>query len=192
MPVAAVARLLPLSLLLVAGLLAGCARSDPSVRAVANRKPAVAHRDPEAVKLQVVKSEDVESAIQARKGSIVVVDFWATWCPPCKRDFPHLVEMHEKLAGEGVACLSVSVDDEPDREDALAFLRQQHAEFPNYLLDEEARVWQEKWSIKGVPVVLVFDRDGKLVRKFDKDDPDNQFSPADVSNLVERMLATGE
>ncbi|MCG3128071.1 MAG: Thiol-disulfide oxidoreductase ResA [Phycisphaerae bacterium] len=46
----------------------------------------------------------------AYKGKIVLVDFWATWCPPCRREVPHLVETAEKLKGQPFAILSVSLD----------------------------------------------------------------------------------
>jgi thiol-disulfide isomerase/thioredoxin len=168
-----------LSFLLGAGLF-GCGQAG---------LPSVPTRVVPEVTLRMVSSEELQAAIGEQKGKIVVVDFWATWCAPCKKEFPHLVELQQKFGSKGIACMSVSVDEDTDSAAALAFLRDQNAAFPNFLLNEDAPVWQEKWSIKGVPVVLVFDRDGKRIRKFDKDDPDNQFSYADVNQFVEQLLA---
>src|SRR5262249_16172343 len=124
-----------------------------------------------------------------QKGNIVVMDVWATWCLSCKKEFPHLVELHQKLNKEGVVCMSVSVDDEKDKAAALAFLQSQKAVFPTFLLNQEPTSSPERWNIKGIPVVYVYGRDGKMVRKFDNDDPDNQFTYEDVTKLVNQLLA---
>jgi len=171
-------RRLGLGILVVGiGIALGC--GQPNGPTIATEVP---------IELKLVKSSELEAAIQAQKGKIVVVDFWATWCGPCKKEFPRLVALHERFHQDGVACLSVSVDEEPNQEDALAFLREHQARFPNYLLNEDATAWQDHWRIKGVPVVFVYGRDGQRVQKFDKDDPDNQFTYADVTKLVERLV----
>ena len=115
----------------------------------------------------------------------MVVDFWATWCVPCKKEFPHLVELHRAHAKDGVACLSVSVDDKDRHAAALKFLQGQHADFANFLLDEDQDAWQTRWKIKGVPVVYVYDREGQRVKKFDNDvmTPKTLSTYADVSKL---------
>lgn len=106
--------------------------------------------------------------------------------------------MHRKYGPDGLVCLSVSVD-EPDEEGELAplkkrvldFLTKQHAEFPNYLLDEPVKVWQNKWKIKGPPAALVFGPDGKLARQFDSEDPNHDFTYEDVEPFVRKLLADG-
>jgi hypothetical protein len=96
--------------------------------------------------------------------------------------------MQERYGKDGLVCLSVSVD-APDRKaGVLAFLGKQKATFPNYLLDEDAAVWQNQWKIKGPPAVFVFDRAGKRAGKFDSDDPDRPGTPEDVENLVKQLL----
>jgi thiol-disulfide isomerase/thioredoxin len=142
----------------------------------------------EEVSIQLVKYSQLVSAIKSLAGKVIVVDVWADFCIPCKKEFPNLVQLHRRYAKDGLSCISVSVD-EPQRKDAaLKFLRAQHATFANYLLDEEPTVWQEKWDLKGVPAVFVFDRQGKLARKFDDDDPDHQFTYADVEKLAQKLL----
>jgi thiol-disulfide isomerase/thioredoxin len=143
------------------------------------------------VQLEKVSCEQWDKAFAAQKGKIVVVDTWATWCVPCVEEFPHLVELHGKHAKDGVVCMSVSVDEpEPEKYTAaLDFLKSKKATFANYLIQDEGEAWWDKWEIKAIPVVLVFGRDGKLVKKFDKDDPDNQFTYDDVEKLVAELLA---
>src|SRR4051794_35993663 len=87
-------------LLLVAWLLVGCGPSERTEE----------EESDSGVDLQAVKYDDLMKEIRRRRGKVVVVDLWATWCPPCKREFPHLVDLHRTYAAEGVVCVSVSVD----------------------------------------------------------------------------------
>jgi thiol-disulfide isomerase/thioredoxin len=135
---------------------------------------------------------DIDGAIKMQRGKIVVVDIWATWCVPCKKEFPHLVELHQKRAKDGVVCMSVAWDSADDRDKALEFLQQRGATFPNFLLNKDDKDGTQKWldayDIGPIPVVLVFGRDGKLAKKFDREDPDHPFTYADVNKLVEELL----
>lgn len=141
-----------------------------------------------AVVLKVVKLKDMLREIDAHRGKLVVVDVWADFCIPCKKEFPHLVKMHRDHARNGLVCVSVCVDEPKDRAAALKFLRKQEATFANYLLDEDTTTWQDHWDLKGIPAVFLY-RDGKRIARFDCDDPDNQFTYADVEKTVRRLLA---
>jgi thiol-disulfide isomerase/thioredoxin len=142
------------------------------------------------ISLQTIKYEQLTAAIRALRGKVVVVDIWASWCGPCKEEFPHLVELHEKYAKDGFVAISVSIDQPEQTAAALKFLKKVKATFTNYRLDEEFAVWQEKWDISAVPAVFVFDRNGKRAGKFTKDDPANQFTyPKNVLPLVARLIA---
>jgi hypothetical protein len=107
---------------------------------------------------------------------------------PCKKEFPHLVQLHQKYAKDGLVAMSVSVDTAEDRGKALEFLRKQSATFANFWLDEKGKVWQEKLDIAGPPAVFVFDRQGKRAGKFDTDDPDKPYTYDDIEKLVRQLL----
>lgn len=143
---------------------------------------------PAEVTLAVVKYGQLAEAVQARRGSVVVVDAWGTFCPPCRREFPNLVRLHERYAKDGLVCMSVSVDPVDRREAALEFLKVQRATFPNFLLDEPGEVWQQRWHTDSVPVVFVFDREGRRAAKFDDHDPNKPLHYADVETLVRELL----
>jgi thiol-disulfide isomerase/thioredoxin len=172
--------------------LAGCSAnpanegtSEPAVRHTA-AKPA----EITTVELKAVRYAQLVEAVRAQKGKVVVVDVWASWCLPCKKEFPHLVELHRAHAGKGLVCISVSVDEAETAGPALEFLKKQKATFANYRLDEEAGFWAERWDVKAIPIVFVFDRDGKRAAKFTLDDPDRQFDyQKDVNPLVNKLLA---
>jgi thiol-disulfide isomerase/thioredoxin len=141
-----------------------------------------------AVTLEVVNKKGYEAALKAKKGKVVVVDVWADWCIPCKEEFPHLVELHKRYAGDGLACVSVSLDDADKKATPLAFLQKKGAAFANYLLDEPTTEWQKLFDINGPPAVFVYDRDGKLAQRFDHNDVDKTFTYADVEKLVQKLL----
>ena len=108
---------------------------------------------------------DLGKAVKECKGKVVIVDFWQDTCIPCKRNFPHLVEQYHKYAGD-VAAISVCLDElGPDVKDrALTFLKRSKAAFPNFLLDEKPEVWQEKLGTQSVPLIFVFDKEGKAYK----------------------------
>jgi thiol-disulfide isomerase/thioredoxin len=143
--------------------------------------------DADAVTLKLVKYPEFIEAVKARRGKVVVIDVWATWCIPCMKEFPHLVELHKRYAKDGVACMSVNLDKAEHEAGALKFLRAKGAAFPNFLLDEKSEVWQEKWGLKGIPAVFVFGRDGKVAAKFHSDD-DSKFTYEDVEKKVQELL----
>jgi thiol-disulfide isomerase/thioredoxin len=127
---------------------------------------------PDLVSVEVIRYESLGDRIQALKGRAVVVDFWATYCLPCKKEFPRLVELHRKYATKGLAAVSVSLDDATDehaREEANRFLTDKQAAFSNFLLDEKPEFWQAKLKIDGPPCVFVFDRSGRLVKRYHDD-----------------------
>jgi len=155
--------------------------------AVVFSAPTTRAGDPE-VDLKVVKLDALNEAVAKHKGKIVVVDFWATFCIPCKEEFPNLVKLHRERARDGVVCVSVTVDDPDDKAAALKFLRQQKATFQNFLLDESPEKYQKHFGFGAVPVVLVYGKDGKLVKKFNGDKPENAFTYKDVRKLVESLL----
>ncbi|GBD36866.1 Thiol-disulfide oxidoreductase ResA [bacterium HR36] len=99
-----------------------------------------------------------------------------------------MVALHRKYKDRGVVVMSVSIDEPKDEPRALEFLRRQEADFPNFLLSYED--WTERWNIKGIPIVLLFDKEGKLLKRFDRDDPDKQFTYEDVDRYLAKLLGS--
>jgi len=139
------------------------------------------------VDLRVVKYAELAQAIQGHKDRIVVMDVWATWCPPCRKEFPHLVDLNRRYRNQGVSCVSLSLDDVRTRDDALKFLKDKNARFENYLLDESLEFAQGRWGFTAIPAVIVYDRTGKIARTFVNEK--QQFTYEDVEAVVKEMLA---
>ena len=146
----------------------------------------------EEVKLVPVKFDAMIKQIAQKNAKLTVVDAWATWCGPCKENFPHLVEMDQKFAGKGIAFASVCLDDptKPKKvTEATEFLKGQKAGFSNFLLDETQDDAFEKLDISTIPAVFMFGPDGHEVRRFTLEDVNNQFTYKQVETAVQEFIA---
>ncbi|MFM1801641.1 MAG: hypothetical protein RJA81_993, partial [Planctomycetota bacterium] len=153
-------------------------------------KPASDSAD--AVKLQPVKWADFQKLTVPGEGKkFTLVDAWATWCAPCKENFPHVVEMDEKYAAKGLKVISLSLDDPSDAaavKEATAFLTSKKAHFTNLLLDEESDVSFDKLNIQAIPAVFLFDASGKEIKRFSLEDPNNLFTYDQVEQTIVAIL----
>jgi len=97
--------------------------------------------------------------LQRYPGKIVIVDFWASWCAPCRQSFPWLNEMQLKYADQGLIVVGVNVD--RVRADADRFLREVPAKF-GIVYDPEGAI-ATRYDLPGMPTSLVFGRNGELI-----------------------------
>ena len=147
----------------------------------------------EPVKFSPIKFDALKKhlAENPAKAKFTIIDAWASNCGPCKENFPHLVKMNEKYGPKGLAVISLSLDDIDDKAALKAaedFLKKKNATFANYYIDEEFGAGFEKLDISAIPAVFLFGPDGKEIRRFTMDDPDNQFTYDDVEKAVEAIL----
>ena len=161
-------------------------------------KPAAAQADAAApapspdVRLVAIAFDDLKGRIVADKASrLTMVDVWSSTCAPCKENFPHVVAMHAKYGGKGLAVVSLSMDP-PDDPKAVAaaeaFLREQKATFTNLRMSEAPEVVHDKLDFSVLPAVFLFTPDGEVLKKFTWDDPNHQFTYEEVEKAVEARL----
>lgn len=98
------------------------------------------------------------------RGQIVVLEFWATWCPPCKASVPALVNLHERYRGDGVIIIGISVDSGGNiAKKVEAFSADNHINYPVLLgSDDVAR----QYGVMSIPATFLIDKEGKLVESF--------------------------
>ena len=93
------------------------------------------------------------------RGRVVIVNFWATWCPPCRAEMPSMQSAWEQLEDEGVMMLGIDVGEDEDT--IFQFTADYPVDFP-LLLDLDSRVTAE-WPVRGLPTTFVVDPQGRIV-----------------------------
>jgi cytochrome c biogenesis protein CcmG/thiol:disulfide interchange protein DsbE len=105
-------------------------------------------------------AEGATVALEQLRGRVVYLDFWASWCGPCRRSFPWMNEIQQRYAGKGVTIVAINVD--AKREDAERFLRQYPASFT--VAYDAAGVTPRAYDVKAMPSSYLIDRNGKIAR----------------------------
>ena len=163
---------------------------------------------PGKVELRVVDLPGYENIVARQLGKVVLVDFWATWCAPCRQQFPHAVQLHKKFQDQGLAVITVSIDqlDAGQNLDDLKtkvtdYLKEQNATFTNLLVpvtdlaagDAGATdVVTSRFDIDGgaIPHFKLYDRKGNLHKKFVVNlETGESFDPKEIDAAVEKLLA---
>ena len=93
------------------------------------------------------------------RGKVVLVNFWATWCPPCRKEFPSLARLRKRFKSAEFEVLAVNVGEDPD----MVFSFTGITEFP-VLFDRDSKA-MATWPVRGLPTTFVVDRQGRLALK---------------------------
>lgn len=138
--------------------LAGCSESKPPDRLVTGQVfPALT--------LEGIDGKPVPLA--AFRGKLVVLNVWATWCPPCRYELPSLVRLYDRYHGDGLQILGVAEDDAPGYSGpngtVATFVRKNGVKFP-IVLDPTGRI-QNMYGVTGLPTTFVLDRRGRIVAR---------------------------
>jgi peroxiredoxin len=96
-------------------------------------------------------------------GSVVLIDFWATWCVPCEAEIPHLEELYQQNKARGFVVLGISMDGPETIANVPAFVRSHNLSFP-MLLDEDTKVVGIYNPKRTAPLSILIDRGGRIVR----------------------------
>ena len=96
------------------------------------------------------------------RGKVVLLNIWATWCPPCLEEMPSMEKLYQELKGEGFEILAVSID-ESGAQDVLPFMKKHKLSFPA-LTDSKGAI-KNLYQTTGVPESFIIDKDGILVEK---------------------------
>ncbi len=117
-----------------------------------------------------IELKGLEERIARERGRVVVVNYWATWCEPCREEFPEFVEFHRHWSERGVTFLSVSLDVASVRDtEVKKFLAEQRVPFPVYIRaaaedpNDFINAIDRKWTGE-LPATFVYDREGRRAR----------------------------
>lgn len=115
------------------------------------------------------------------RGKVVVVNFWATWCTPCRREQPQLVQLADHYRDRGVAFLGV-LERDYDTAAARAWVKQFHVPYPSIVDDSGS--WADDFAFFGLPDTYVIDRSGTIRWAVY-----GQTDSAQMTQLIDRVLA---
>jgi thiol-disulfide isomerase/thioredoxin len=189
-------KLLIVSLLvaLLPACLAGCLQDQspsipqppgptPSASATTTSIAGASAADAE-ITLVPADEKDLAALIAKNKGKVVFVDYWATFCGPCKKAFPHTVELHKKHQAEGLAVISVDFDLLEDEAKVKDFLQKQGATFDNLIskYDGGGTDANDAFGIGPLPHLRLYDRKGTLRHKW-------EGKATDLDAKVKELLA---
>lgn len=143
--------LTPLLMLLAFLTLTGLAHAGASLTLLPNK--------PQAPDFRLLDMDGNEHTLVAYRGKVVIINFWATWCPPCREELPSMNRGWAKIKGQGVVMLAVNVGEDEDT--IFSFQGQYPIDF-TILLDSSGNTINQ-WPIKGLPTTFVIDPQGRFV-----------------------------
>ncbi len=107
----------------------------------------------------LIDMEGEKHQLSDYKGKTVIVNFWATWCPPCRAEMPSMEKAWHKIKDQGIAMLAINVGEDEDT--IFTFLGDYPANF-TILLDQNSKV-SELWPLRGLPTTFIVDPKGIIV-----------------------------
>lgn len=108
-----------------------------------------------------MQGRQVSSA--ALRGKVVLIDFWATWCQPCKKEMPGYQKLADRYGPRGFAVVGFKLDTMMDTEDPVLFARKIGVRYPLVVAAQDLK--QRFGGIEGIPTTMLYDRDGILRKK---------------------------
>lgn len=127
---------------------------SPAMAAVEN-KPAP------NFKLKDIDGKDVK--LSDYKGKVVIVDFWATWCVPCKKEIPDFIDLQNKYEKQGFTFIGISVDEDGAKV-VKPFYKEMKMNYPVLLMDN--KIQEQFGGIRGYPTTFLIDQNGKIIKKY--------------------------
>jgi peroxiredoxin len=115
-----------------------------------------------APNFKVSTTSGQQVSLDSYRGGVLVLDFFATWCQPCRISIPHLIEMNKKYGKQGLYVLGMSADEDGEKA-VKAFASQYRITYPLALAGESTQV---DFGVRSVPVMFVIDKKGRVAEVF--------------------------
>jgi thiol-disulfide isomerase/thioredoxin len=123
--------------------------------------------------------QDQPTGLAQFNGKVIYLDFWASWCAPCRTSFPLLNKLHQKLQKQGFEVVAINLDE--DKANAEKFLK----EFPvNFtILRDSSGEWADKYVVESMPTSFIIDRQG-VIQKIH-----HGFASDDINELEQKITS---
>ena len=148
----------------------------------------------EDVQVTPVTAVDIQRTVHEPGAKAVLINLWATWCGPCREEFPGLVRVAHKYQGQGLKVILVSADDDKDMAEVKKFLAEEGVDFPAYIKAEKDQPFidglSKQWT-GALPATLLYDGSGKLHDFWEGGVTFNVFEQKVVEVLGKQAKPTG-
>jgi thiol-disulfide isomerase/thioredoxin len=115
------------------------------------------------LKFSFKDTEGRKVSLSQFKGKVIILDFWATWCVPCKEESPGFIELQKKYGARGLQIVGVSVDDTMNQ--AKKYATAMKMNYPILLAEGKEDILKAYDPIVGIPVSIVIDREGRIASR---------------------------
>jgi len=99
------------------------------------------------------------ASLSSYKGKVVILNFWATWCPPCRAEMPSMETLYQRFKNQGLEILAVDIGEIPSK--VQQFISQNAYTFP-VLLDKDNKI-SSQYGIRAIPTTYIIDREGRII-----------------------------
>lgn len=151
--------------------------------------PARGEESPEYLTLPLERLGGAAMQLGDLGGQVVLVNFWATWCPPCKKEIPDLVQAQESYQEQGFTVVGVNFMEKPYPERLQAFVQEHGIIYPVVYADSQVqfKLAQSLGGVFGLPVSIFLDRAGKVVYSHT-----GAINAAQIAQVVEPLLSVSK
>ena len=172
------------TLVLAAGLIGACAETDSGSDARQTNSGATSNapqgNQMRAPNFRLATMDGGEVELNELRGKVVLVDFWATWCGPCRMEIPHLTELYDRYQDKGFELVGISLDQQGPAV-VKPFIEEFKINYPIVMGDED--IANQYGGVRSIPTAFLIDREGNVVKKYVGYKPLETFV-ADIEPLI--------
>ena len=120
---------------------------------------------------------------QSLAGKVVLVDFWATWCAPCKKSMPELQALQDRYAARGFTVIGVSIDEKKDLDKVRKYVASKKLTYPIALDSDDDPAW-DRYRVKAIPAAFLVDKEARIVAQWTGIAPGAAAIEAELQRLL--------